>query len=67
MQSRPRKRKRVNKPPRFEAEEVFPVARKDLDFELEVEMARFRARKGQAGNRRPVGLRKRIDFAEYYF
>ncbi|MFQ6012042.1 MAG: hypothetical protein ACE5LS_00135 [Thermoplasmata archaeon] len=67
MRMAPRKRKRKKKRPRFDASKVFKVVRQDLNFDLEAEIARFRARKGQAGNRRSVGLRKRIDFAQYYF
>lgn len=67
MQAHPRKRKRKRKRSRFDANMVFKVVRKDLDFELETEMARFRARQGQAGTRRPVGLPKRLDFSQYYF
>ncbi|MFQ5986281.1 MAG: hypothetical protein ACE5KQ_02870 [Thermoplasmata archaeon] len=67
MQRPPRKRKRRKKRPRFDADKVFRVVRNDLDFNLDVELARFRARKGEAGNRRSVGLRKRSDFSQYYF
>ncbi|MFQ5552874.1 MAG: hypothetical protein ACE5EW_04065 [Thermoplasmata archaeon] len=67
MQEPPRKRKRKKKRPRFDADKVFQVVRKDLNFNLDAELAQFRARKGEAGNRRSVGLRKRIDFSQYYF
>ncbi len=53
VESRPQKRKKKDKKLEFEAGKVFtPGEVKEEDFELDLESSRFRAQKGQGGDRR---------------
>ena len=50
---KPQKRKKKEKKLEFEAGKVFtPAEAKEEDFELDLESSRFRAQKGQGGDRR---------------
>ena len=50
----------------FEQGKVFEIVREDLNLDLEKEAARYRARKGQAGNRHPIGLFPRTDYESFF-
>jgi hypothetical protein len=53
VEERPKKRKKSEKKLEFEAGKVFnPGEAKDEDFELDLESGRFKAQKGQGGDRR---------------
>lgn len=54
LEKKSRKKKKKEEPKlEFEAGKVFkPSEAKDQDFELDMESARFKARKGQGGDRR---------------
>lgn len=53
VEERPKKKKKSEKKLEFEAGKVFnPGEAKDEDFELDLESARFRAQKGEGGDRR---------------
>lgn len=53
VEERPKKKKKSDKKLEFEAGKVFnPGEAKDEDFELDLESARFRAQKGEGGDRR---------------
>ncbi len=62
-----RKRARRETTLDFDATKVFQVSRKDLDFNLDREVALYRGKKGEAGNRRPIGLGPRTDYESYFF
>jgi len=52
-EERPKKRKKQEKKLEFEAGKVFtPGEAKEEDFELDLESAKFRAQKGEGGDRR---------------
>lgn len=52
-EERPKKRKKQEKKLEFEAGKVFsPGEVKEEDFELDLEASRFRAQKGEGGDRR---------------
>lgn len=52
-EDRPKKRKKQEKKLEFEAGKVFtPGEVKEEDFELDLEASRFRAQKGEGGDRR---------------
>jgi len=49
----PKKKKKESKKLEFEAGKVFsPEAAKDEDFELDLDSARYKAQKGEGGDRR---------------
>src|SRR2546425_9866819 len=53
VEERPKKRKKQEKKLEFEAGKVFtPGEVKEEDFELDLDSARFKAQKGQGGDRR---------------
>jgi len=53
VEKKPKKRKKSEKRLEFEAGKVFsPGEAKDEDFELDLDSARFKAQKGQGGDRR---------------
>ena len=53
VEEKPKKRKKREKKLEFEAGKVFtPGEVKEEDFELDLESAKFRAQKGQGGDRR---------------
>ncbi|HYR82032.1 MAG TPA: hypothetical protein VEN80_07015, partial [Thermoplasmata archaeon] len=53
VEEKPKKRKKSEKKLEFEAGKVFtPGEVKEEDFELDLESAKFRAQKGQGGDRR---------------
>ena len=53
IEEKPKKRKKSEKRLEFEAGKVFsPGEAKDEDFELDLDSARFKAQKGQGGDRR---------------
>jgi len=53
VEERPKKRKKQEKKLEFEAGKVFsPGEVKEEDFELDLDSARYRAQKGQGGDRR---------------
>jgi len=53
VEEKPKKRKKSEKKLEFEAGKVFsPGEAKDEDFELDLDSARFKAQKGQGGDRR---------------
>lgn len=53
VEERPKKKKKQEKKLEFEAGKVFtPSEAKDEDFELDLESSKFRAQKGQGGDRR---------------
>jgi len=53
VEEKPKKRKKSEKRLEFEAGKVFsPGEAKDEDFELDLDSARFKAQKGQGGDRR---------------
>ena len=53
VEEKPKKRKKQEKKLEFEAGKVFsPGEVKEEDFELDLDSARFRAAKGQGGDRR---------------
>lgn len=53
VEARPKKRKKQEKKLEFEAGKVFsPGEVKEEDFELDLESAKFKAQKGQGGDRR---------------
>src|SRR2546426_6551136 len=57
VEERPKKRKKQEKKLEFEAGKVFtPGEVKEEDFELDLESAKFRAQKGQGGDRRGSNL-----------
>lgn len=52
-EEKPRRRKKSDKKLEFEAGKVFsPGEAKEEDFELDLDSARYRAQKGQGGDRR---------------
>lgn len=54
LEQKPKKKKKEDEPKlEFEAGKVFsPGEAKDQDFELDLESSRFKARKGEGGDRR---------------
>jgi len=53
VEEKPKKRKKQEKKLEFEAGKVFtPGEVKEEDFELDLESAKFRAQKGEGGDRR---------------
>ncbi len=53
VEEKPKKRKKQEKKLEFEAGKVFsPGEVKEEDFELDLDSARYRAQKGQGGDRR---------------
>lgn len=53
VEEKPKKRKKQEKKLEFEAGKVFtPGEAKEEDFELDLDSARFKASKGQGGDRR---------------
>lgn len=53
VEEKPKKRKKHEKKLEFEAGKVFaPGEVKEEDFELDLESAKFRAQKGEGGDRR---------------
>lgn len=53
VEERPKKKKKQEKKLEFEAGKVFtPSEAKDEDFELDLESSKFRAQKGEGGDRR---------------
>ncbi len=53
VEEKPKKRKKSEKKLEFEAGKVFsPGEVKEEDFELDLDSARFRAQKGEGGDRR---------------
>ncbi len=53
VEEKPKKRKKQEKKLEFEAGKVFtPGEAKEEDFELDLDSARYRAQKGQGGDRR---------------
>src|SRR3989442_9243300 len=57
VEERPKKRKKQEKKLEFEAGKVFtPGEVKEEDFELDLDSARFKAQKGEGGDRRAAPL-----------
>src|SRR2546422_5209373 len=57
VEERPKKRKKQEKKLEFEAGKVFtPGEVKEEDFELDLDSARFKAQKGQGGDRRGLNV-----------